>query len=176
MITEEQQIWLDHLDDTDKVEIFPFDETSEEKFQQVKKEIQDFLGIQCIVEHRGASSLKISGQNEIDVYLPVASEKFNELIISLEKLYSKPKSCYPLKRARFVRFIDNKRIDIFVVNADDHSWADLVTFHEFLLLHPAELENYKLLKENLSGLSTRKYYQKKIEFINSVLAKASFKK
>jgi GrpB-like predicted nucleotidyltransferase (UPF0157 family) len=172
MITEEQQIWLDHLDDTDKVEIFPYDETSEEKFQQVKKEIQDFLGAQYPVEHRGASSLKISGQNEIDVYMPIVAGKFDELIISLEKLYGKPKSHYPLKRARFVRWIDNKRIDIFVVNADDHSWTDLIIFHEFLLSHPADLEDYRALKENLAGLSTRKYYQKKIEFINSVLAKA----
>jgi GrpB-like predicted nucleotidyltransferase (UPF0157 family) len=173
MITEEQQIWLDHLNDTDKVEIFPYDETSEEKFQKVKKEIQDFLGAQYPVEHRGASSLKISGQNEIDVYLPIVAEKFNELIISMEKLYGKPKSHYPLKRARFVRFIDDKRIDIFVVNADGQGWTELVIFHDFLLSHPRELENYKLLKESLSGLSTRKYYQKKIEFINSILVKAS---
>ena len=173
MISEEQQIWLDHLDDTDQVKILPYDETAEEKFQKVKSDIQNFLGPEQIVEHRGASSLKISGQNEIDIYLPIIASKFDELIISITNLYGNPKSLYPLKRARFTTLVEEKRIDIFVVNSEDHSWTDLNIFHNYLLSHPAELENYRILKENLSGLSTRKYYQQKIEFINDILARAN---
>jgi len=172
MITKEQQQWLDHLNDTDKVTIVPWDPTCENKFLQIKKRIQGLLGEQQEVEHRGASSLKISGQDEIDIYLPVSKEKYNQTVKQIINLFGNQKSNYPLTRARFVTSIAGKHIDVFVINKNDEGWKDSEIFHKYLLANPDVLDEYRQLKESSQGKSTRAYYTDKMEFINEVLSKA----
>ncbi|MCX6740561.1 MAG: GrpB family protein [Candidatus Parcubacteria bacterium] len=170
MITTEQQQWLDHLSDTETVTIVPWDPTCENKFLQIKKQIQDLLGQLQAVEHRGASSLKISGQDEIDIYIPVLSEEFDRIVNHIANLFGNPRSNYPLKRARFVTSIDGKHIDIFVINQNDNGWIDSEKFNELLLANHSMLDEYRKLKENASGKNVRAYYKEKIEFINKVLS------
>ena len=170
MTTEEQEKWLNHLSDTDSVTIIPFDPTSNEKFEIVKAKIQSRLGVTISVEHHGATNLRISGQDEIDIYVPVSPENFTILFGDLVKLLSEPRSHYPQQRARFVTIEGNKHIDIFLINQEHANWINLVKFEKYLLEHPDTLNAYKNLKESCNGLSTRKYYRKKTEFINSILA------
>lgn len=172
MITKEQGKWLDHLTDTDAVVVIPWDPTVAVKFLYVKEQIQNLLGVEQLVEHRGASSLKISGQDEIDVYVPVSEENFNKVVSDLNILYGQPRSNYPLKRARFVTSVDGKHIDVFVINREDDSWKDSELFYNYLLDHPATLDLYRKLKENASGKSTKAYYTEKVEFINETLIKS----
>lgn len=172
MITEEQQKWLGHLDDTDNVCVGPWDRTAEDKYQTVKAQIQVVLSKDCRVEHRGASSLKISGQNEIDVYVPVKSTQFDSAVSVLTRIYENPRSNYHLKRARFATFVQGKHVDVFVVNEDDIDWNDSEIFHKFLLTHPNKLLEYCKLKEALAGSSTKAYYTAKTEFINEVVSEA----
>ena len=173
MITKEQQDWLDHLNDNDEVVVVPYDSTCEEKFLQIKKQVQKLLGDQQRVEHRGASSLKISGQDEIDIYIPVAKKNYNKIVTIITELYGKPRSNYTLKRARFVTTIGGKHIDVFVINEEDHGWKDSELFHNFLLSHPDILDEYSKLKESSQGKSTQAYYTDKIKFINKILSKAN---
>lgn len=70
MIPTEQEKWLANLSDTNSVKIFPFDPTSVEKFEKVKAQIKNVLGKNILVEHRGATGLGISGQGELDVFIP----------------------------------------------------------------------------------------------------------
>lgn len=170
MITPEQQKWIDHLSDTDKVKIIPFDPTSEEKFRAVKERIQKALGEEIRVEHCGATSLGISGQDEIDVYLPVPPEQFNPMVPKLTGLFNAPRSLYPLERARFVTFQEGKHVDVFLINDSCKGWLDGVKFETYLKTHPEALEEYRKLKEEGNGLSVREYYRRKIEFINNILA------
>ena len=69
MITQKQEEWLAHLSDKDSVNIVPFDPSSNEKFETIKNKIQHKLGTTINVEHHGATSLGISGQDEIDIYI-----------------------------------------------------------------------------------------------------------
>ena len=172
MITPEQQIWLDHLSDTDTVKIIPFDPTCEEKYLLIKDKIQALLGVEQNIEHRGSSSLGISGQDEIDVYVPVPADRFEDTVDLVSTLFGKAKSHYPLKRARFVTFVEQKHLDIFVINRDDDGWKNCEIFDAYLLSHPQALDNYRRLKEESSGQSVREYYRKKIEFLNEIITKA----
>ena len=171
MITAEQQKWLDHLSDTDQIKVVAFDPTCEEKFIKIKETVQKLLGSKQSVLHRGASSLKISGQDEIDIYVPVAAKRFNEVVNQMKAIFDEPRSYYENKRARFVTFIEKKHIDIFVVNETDEDWLRGEKFHAYLLTHPETLDAYRLLKEKNSGQSVREFYRQKIEFINDILAK-----
>ena len=62
-----------------------------------------------------------------------------------------------------------KHVDIFVVNNESQKWLDGERFHTYLLKNKDILEEYRVLKESLSGKSTREYYTAKTEFINKVL-------
>jgi len=170
MLTTEQEKWLSHLSDADQISVVPFDPTCEVKFLQVKDIIQRVLGIGQPVEHRGASSLGISGQDEIDVYVPVAPKKFYEVVGLISNLFGKPRSNYALKRARFVTSVGGKQVEVFVINQEDEDWRSLVNFHSYLQSHSQASENYRKLKEEAAGQSTREYYRRKIEFINATLA------
>lgn len=174
MITKKQQKWIDHLSDTDKIKIVPFDPTSEVKFQKIKQKIRDFLGKDISVFHRGASSLGISGQDEIDIYVPVPPAQFNSLIEPLKKLFGKPTSHYPLERVHFVTEVDSKHTDIFLINEDSEGWKQGVAFENYLKSHPETLEAYRKLKEDGNGLSGREYYRRKLDFFNNILTKCSF--
>ena len=171
MLTLEQEKWIAHLSNKDKISIIPFDPTSEEKFQQVKKKIQSALGKEVPVEHHGATSLGISGQDEIDIYIPIALTKFNSLVELLKSIFGDPRSLYQLERARFVTEEGNKHIDVFLINKEHDGWKNTLRFEKHLKSNPLDLQKYKQLKENGDGLSVQAYYRKKIEFINDILSK-----
>lgn len=172
MLTNDQEKWISHLSDETKIIIVPFDSTAELKFQIIKRKIQKALGSEIPVEHCGATSLGISGQDEIDIYIPTPPDTFNSLIDPLKSLFGEPKSLYPLERVRFSTEESGKHIDIFLINNAHKGWLNGVKFEKYLKSHPETLEEYRKLKENGNGLSVREYYRRKIEFINEVLAKA----
>lgn len=169
MLTEQQRKWIDHLRNDDKIVIKPYDETAPQKFEAVKAKIQNYLSENVDVRHCGATSLGISGQDEIDVYIPVSPDKFNSLIPSLTNLFGEPRSNYPLERVRFVTIERDKHVDVFLINEESDGWLNSVRFETYLKTHPNALDAYRKLKEEGKGLSTREYYRRKIEFINGIL-------
>lgn len=172
MLTPEREKWLAHLDDTDSVKIFSLDPKAEEKFNKVKKQIQDILGKDVNVLHKGATSLGISGQKEIDIYIPVIPEEYNSMVSSVEKIFGNPRSNYPLERTRFSTKVDGTKADVFVINEQCKGWIESCKFDKYLREHPESLKAYEKMKEEASGLSTQRYYRRKSEFINEILEKA----
>ncbi|MEK9156900.1 MAG: GrpB family protein [Patescibacteria group bacterium] len=171
MLTKEQEIWVNHLSNTDSINIVPYDPNCVRQFAKVVDEVHGLLGESQEVVHAGASSLGISGQNEIDIYIPVFTDQFTETLKKVEALYGTPQSVYQLKRVRFQTIRDEKKIDVFVINRLDADWLRSRQFEQRLREQPELLGAYRLLKESSAGLSTRAYYRRKIHFINDVLAK-----
>ena len=174
MITKAQQKWLEHLSTEDKINIKPYDPKSQEIFAEVEKKVTDKIG-KVEVLHRGASYFKISGQDEIDIYIPITPSSFNKIVKKMTKSFGEPKSLYPLVRARFPISGYGKHIDVFVINKKDEGWVNSEIFTNWLLTHPETLSEYRELKENGLGLSTKEYYTQKIKFINGIMKKAEKK-
>lgn len=170
MLTKKQREWINHLSDEQTIRIISYDPTCEEKFKKIRSRIQGELGKLIKVEHCGATALKISGQDEIDIYLPVSPENFNNMVGKLTKLLGKPRSHYPLERARFVTKESGKHIDVFVINEEDEGWINSRKFENYLKSSPEELKRYEKLKEEGNGLSVREYYRRKIIYINKILS------
>ena len=167
MLTAEQEKWISHLS-SKKIKIIPYNPKTKIVFQKIKKEIQKNLG-KVDVKHRGATSLGISGQGEIDLYIPVSKFFFDKYLKKLITFLGKPGSVYPLERVRFVKFIDNIKIEIFLINKETDNWKNGVKFESYLKKHPEFLKKYEKLKEQGDGLTMQKYYRRKIEFINKIL-------
>ena len=172
MLTPEQEKWISHLSKVDKIKIIPFDPACLEKFEKLKEKIIKALGFEIRIEHHGATNLRISGQDEIDVYVPVSPDKFNEYVLLMRGLFGEARSCYPLERARFVTEEDGKHIDIFVINKEHKGWNDCIKFEKCLLSNSKALDRYRVLKESASGQNIQEYYRRKIEFINEILDRA----
>lgn len=170
MLTTDQEKWINHLSATDKIKIIPYNPKTKEVFEKVKKEIREVLGA-VEVSHRGATSLGISGQGEADCYIPVDESVFDEHLEKLTGCFGKAGSIYLLRRARFVKYIDGIKIEIFLINEKSDDWLNGLKFENYLKNHSDALENYKKLKENGDGLSVQDYYRRKIEFINDILSK-----
>lgn len=169
MLTPEQEKWVSHLNTTGIVQIFLYDEKAPEKFEKIKSQIQSAIGTDFEILHRGASSLGISGQREIDVYIPMTPEQIEELTPKMEAVFGKPKSIYPNERTKFLAKIDGTTIEIMLTNKEHQSWVNGERFINYLKENPETLEKYRKLKEECAGLNCQQYYRKKIEFINEIL-------
>lgn len=169
MFTPEQTAWIAHLSDTDTIRIIPYDARAQEIFEQVREKVIRKIGTRYAVEHHGATMLGISGQDEIDVYIPVSEEEFDALVEKMRRAFGEPKSLYPKKRARFAFRELGKRVDVFPINRESTDWKNLVAFEKHLQENPEALERYRALKESGNGLSIREYYRRKISFLNEIL-------
>jgi GrpB-like predicted nucleotidyltransferase (UPF0157 family) len=169
MITPEQEKWLAGRSDK-KISVVPYDPRTERLFGVVKNKIQGILGQDVIVEHGGASSLGISGQDEIDVSIVVDKVLFEDYIPKLEKVFGSVKASYP-DRSRFEVKEEGKKIDLKIIDASHSNYLRSKIFEDYLRTHPEDLERYRILKEKSNGTTMSEYYHAKIEFINDILIK-----
>jgi GrpB-like predicted nucleotidyltransferase (UPF0157 family) len=65
--------------------------------------------------------------------------------------------------------VSSIEVEIFLVNQDAASWKDSLVFWDYIKSHPETLEEYRKIKEEAEGTSTREYYTRKTEFINKAL-------
>lgn len=172
MLSQKQKDWLNKLSDTKKVVIIPYDPKVKKIFEKQKKEIQDLLGPESTVLHEGASAWGISGKGDVDIYVPVPVNNFKDTFEKLKHSLGEPGSYYPDERVRWNKEMADVEIEIFLVNQDADFWKDSLVFWEYIKSHPETLEEYRKLKEEAAGTSTREYYARKTEFINKVLKTA----
>ena len=84
MLTSEQEKWLEHLNNADKIEIFPYNPESKKVFAEIKSEINNFLPEVKVLEC-GSTALEILGQKEIDIYVPVLEKDFDMYFEKIKK-------------------------------------------------------------------------------------------
>jgi len=171
MLTPEQQKWIDARSDEKTISIVPYDPKTEELLARVTEKVYSVLGREAVVEHCGASSLGISGQDEIDVSIVAREDQFEDYIAKLETIFGPVRARYP-DRARFEVREEGKKIDLKIVDVDHPNYAAGKAFEKYLSSHPTDLERYRILKESLNGATVKEYYRQKIEFINDILTKA----
>ncbi len=170
-ITVKQKAWLNTLNNSNSVEIRPFDPRTKQVFKKLAADIGEALGSAVPIVHRGSTSLGISGQGELDIYIPVPVGKMAKTAGVIELMFGTAKSIYPRERIRFVTYVGETKAEIFVINEKSKGWLEGLAFETYLKSHKEDLEAYEKLKEEYQGSSTRQYYEKKIEFFNSILEK-----
>lgn len=171
MLTQDQEKWIKSLGcKTNKIKIVPYDSKTKEVFKKIKKEIQIILG-KAEVFHCGSTNMGISGQGEIDCYIPVSEIKFDYFVEKMIENFGPAGSIYPLRRARFVKYIDGIKIEMFIINKKHYDWINCLKFENYLKNHSESLIAYEKLKKDCEGLSVSEYYRRKTEFTNNILAK-----
>ena len=169
MLTKDQEEWINSLSGRTTA-VVPYDQRTERLFIIVQKRIHEILGPDVVVEHCGASSLGISGQDEIDVSIVTTAKMFGPYVSKLDGTIGTVISWYP-DRVRFEVKEEGKKIDLKLIDRNHPSYLESKKFEHYLRTHPTDLERYRILKEESNGLPTKEYYRRKIEFINEILAK-----
>lgn len=75
-----------------------------------------------------------------------------------------------MQRVRFHAVVDEKKIDLFLINEEHDDWKNGVKFEDYLKSHAVALEKYEKLKQEMDGLGTQDYYRRKDAFIHEILA------
>lgn len=169
MLSQKQKDWLNHLSDTDKVKITPYSPKVKGVFKKLKLELKRILGEDSVILHEGASAWGISGKGDVDIYIPVPVKEFNNTYEKLKAFLGEPGSYYQDERVRWNKEVDSTEVEIFLVNHEANFWKDSIIFWKYIKSNPEALEEYRIVKEEAGGTSTREYYTRKTEFINKIL-------
>jgi len=116
----------------------------------------------------GASALKISGQNDIDLYILSPVADFDQHLPLLVKQFGDPISSQPAS-VRWVRTEDGFDVEIYLTDPQTESVQRQMKVFELLRDHSDLCKEYELLKLAAANLSLREYQRCKYEFYNRIL-------
>lgn len=171
MLTTDEIDYLNKIPKDKKVRIYPFNsrvtEIAEEIINSVHRIYPDLE-----IKHMGASSLKISGQNDIDIYAFSNPNDFEKYLPGLIKVFGKPLH----KHKTFIEWGFNKvgfDVQFCLTQKDSPTMQKQIKVFEILKNNPKLLKEYEDLKSSMNGKSFKEYQEKKYEFYHKALSSDS---
>ena len=163
MLTPGEIDYLNKIPKDKKVKVYPFDPKATEVAEETANSIHK-IHPDLEIKHMGASALKISGQNDIDIYALSNSKHFDKYLPRLVKLFGEPLH----KHKTFVEWKFKKSgfdIEFYLTEPP----KEHIKIFESLKSNPDLLKEYEALKESMNGKSFREYQEKKYEFYHRIL-------
>lgn len=169
MLTKDELDFLNKIPASKIVHISPFDskviKTSEDLIQSIS-----IIHPGLEVKHMGASALRISGQNDIDIYAFSDPRNFGKFLPGLIKLFGEPLH----RHETFCEWKFKKEgfdIEFYLTVKDSITMQKQIRVFEILKNKPDLLKEYERLKESMNGKSFKEYQEKKYEFYHKILDK-----
>ncbi|MDP3994851.1 MAG: GrpB family protein [bacterium] len=167
MLTKDEKDSLSKIPKNKKVKIITY---NTEVTRMAKKIIVSIKTVypNINIEHMGASALKISGQNDIDIYAFSDSSDFDEYLLGLIRLFGKPLH----KHKTFIEWKFKKNnfdIELYLTDKNSETMKRQITVFEQLKNDKDLLREYEILKESMNNKPFRDYQKKKYEFYHRVL-------
>ena len=139
-------------------------------FAKLSSELKTIL-VNTRIEHIGASSIPDAvSKGDLDVYVGVAKEDFEESLAKIKKLNFVEKEDTLRTDELCMLCTDKYNYDVavqLVVNGSQ--FADFIAFRDLLRSNSRLLEDYNNLKRASSDLSSEKYREKKSIWVESIL-------
>ncbi len=159
MFTPDERDYLSKIPSDKTVHIFPYNprvgKITEKLIQSVKNIYPDLE-----VKHMGASALKISGQNDIDIYTFSNPKNFSKFLPGLIKLFGKPLS----RHETFCEWKFKKMgfdVEFYLTLKESETMQKQIRVFEILNNNFDLLKEYEKLKESMNGKSFGGYQEKK---------------
>lgn len=163
MLTPGEIDYLNKIPNDKVIKIYPYNPKTTEIAQEIIKTIKQTYP-NLVVKHMGASALKISGQNDIDIYTLSNSKDFDKYLSGLIKLFGEPLH----KHKTFVEWKLKKSgfdVEFYLTEPP----KEHIKIFELLKSNPNLLKEYENLKESMNGKSFKEYQEKKYEFYHIIL-------
>jgi len=166
MLTKEEKDYLEKIPADKKVVIYPYDsktiKIADEFIQKIKS-----IDSKLKVVHLGASSLKISGQGDIDLSVLCPKNQFSIIKEKLSKVFGQNIEGNSIIEWNFEK--DGHEISIYLADPTNSSTSRQLKIQEILKNNHNLLKEYQQLKEKSAPLGYREYQRKKYEFYNKIL-------
>jgi GrpB-like predicted nucleotidyltransferase (UPF0157 family) len=118
----------------------------------------------------GASVLKISGQNDIDIYMFSDPKDFDNYLPGIIEIFGEPIH----KHDTFCEWKFQKEgldIELYLTAKDTPTMQKQIKVFEILKNNSYLLKEYEQLKDSMNGKSFREYQEKKYHFYHRILEK-----
>ena len=169
MLTSDELDYLNKIPADKTVKIYPYNP----KITEVVEEIVDSINKaypDLEIKHMGASALKISGQNDIDIYTFSDPKNFDRYLPGLTKLLREPLH----KHETFCEWKFKKEgidIEFYLTAKDSKTMQKQIRVFEKLRDNSDLLKEYENVKSSMNGKSFKEYQEKKYEFYHRILEK-----
>ena len=166
MLTKIQNEYLNSLSkerSEESIFVHPYDPRTDIVAEKIIRQIKQLIP-EADIKYIGGSALKISGQNDVDLYIICPSEVKEDYFSRL-----------------FVKFGDQKRnkwqwhddydikTTVYLSDPNDRKFTEQLDFFDVCKIKPEVAKEYEAVKESVSGKSYREYQIAKYEFYNRVL-------
>lgn len=167
MLSKDEIDYLEKISKNKKVYIYPFDPKLIETAEEIIKTINNIYP-NLEIKHMGASALKISGQNDLDIYAFSNPTNFGKYLPGLTKILGEPIR----KHETFIEWGFDKygfSVQFYLTQKDSLTMQKQIKVFEILKNNPDLLKEYENLKSSLNGKSFKEYQVKKYEFYHKIL-------
>lgn len=168
MLTKDEEVFLSKQ--TDRiVTVKSFDQKINVVAETIMREVKKAFPSADIL-FLGASSLGLSGQGDIDMYILSRPEDFESYIPGINKLFGKFKSHkYDSIAWKFER--EGVPVELYVTDPTSKPMKRQIGVHEALKNNPKLQKEYEELKEKFNGKSWIEMQKAKYEFYHKILDK-----
>lgn len=165
MLTEGQKNYLAKLPPeraNRTIKINSYDPRTKEIAEAIINRVKEIIP-EADIRFMGSSSLGISGQNDVDIYIICPAE--------LREAYSSKLSYVPLEKLqnKWKGSKDEIEISVYLSNSEDPKFKEQLDIFKILKNNPQILKDYKDLKRSMNGKTYKDYQIAKYEFYNHVL-------
>lgn len=120
------------------------------------------------IVHIGSSSLKISGQGDIDILVLCSSDTFNKHRTIISKVLGEPLKGINIIEWHFEK--DGHDIEVYLSDPDDERTKRQLKVWDILKNNSNKLTEYESLKTTAANLSYKEYQKRKFEFYHNLLS------
>lgn len=167
MLTEAQRWYLEKIPRKQRVVIHPYDPKIEVIVTELTQEIHAAVP-ELPIQHMGAAALRLSGQNDIDLYIFCPQTNFGEFLPQLMEELGDPSLQKP-EHVEWVQTRSGFEITIYLTDPSAAAMKEQIQLFDLLKESTALRQKYESLKQSMDGQPLRLYRQKKYEFYNRVL-------
>jgi len=166
MVTKEQEKYLKTIPIAKLAHIQPYSTKIGAISGDIINKIRSLIPV-ADVAYIGASALKISGQNDIDVNVLTDQENFEDYKVKLTKLFGSP--TFIGTSIEWEMKIDGLPVTVYLTDKHSKGIRDQIKIYDILKNNTDLLAEYENIKSKYNNLPYRDYQKAKYEFYNKLI-------
>jgi len=167
MLTWGEEDYLSKIPEDKRVKIFPYVEEIEKIADEITNKVHEVMP-ELEVKHMGASSLKLSGQGDIDIYIFSRPKEFGKYKLKLVEIFGNFKNeKYDSVAWKFEA--GGHDVELYLTDPTSEPMQRQIKVTQKLKENASLRDEYEKLKEELNGKSFREYQRRKYEFYHKIL-------
>lgn len=169
MLTPGEVDYLNKIPCGKLVKVYPYNGKVENVVDEIVTSIRQIFPF-LRIRHMSASALRISGQNDVDIYIFSDQKDFEKYLPKLTKLFGEALQRHEtFCEWKFQK--DDFDVELYLTEEDSDTMQNHIRVFEILNSDSVLLKEYEDLKSSMDGKSFRVYQKEKYKFYHKILDK-----